>query len=111
MILIKRAQGGGARPVITAYPGAGLVDIAEKDIPVVIEKRTALDVYACAGKDDVPKPTNFVAADVGNDVEALLLFPAAHIILGNVGNHVNMAAGAALAAAYGRFFFQRIALM
>lgn len=66
---------------------------------------------AVAGEDDVAEPLNFGAADVGNDVEALFLFPSAHIILGDVGNHVNMAANAALAAAYGRFCFHRTVLM
>ena len=61
---IKGAEGRRSGHIITADPGTGLIDITEKDISVEVEEGTALYVYASAGQDDVPEPSDLIAVDM-----------------------------------------------
>jgi hypothetical protein len=105
MTVIKGAQGGGSGHIVAAYLGPGFIDITVKYIPVPVKECAALDVYAIAGEDDVSEPPYFISTDMGDDIESMFIFPSMNIIFGNVGNHVNVTAGAALTAVYGGFFF------
>jgi hypothetical protein len=58
-------------------------------------------MYAVAGKDNVAKPSDLLSLYMRDDIEPMLLFPSTNIYIGNVSNHVNMTARAALSARQG----------
>lgn len=61
---------------------------------------------AVTGDNDIAEPSYLGAANMRDNIESPLLFPSSYIVLGNVGNHVDMAAGPALEALVGFFFVQ-----
>jgi hypothetical protein len=110
MVMIKGAQCRGSGNIIAADLRTGFIDITEKDLPIPVKKCAALYMYTGGGKDNVAKPADIVTPYMGNDIESFLFFPSPYIFLGNVGDHVHMAAGAALQAAYGWILFQMLLL-
>lgn len=106
MVMIKRAQCRGSGIIITADLRTGFIDVTVKDLSIPVKECAALYMYADIGKDNVSKPADIVAPHMGNNIESFLFFPSLYIFLGNVGDHIYMAAGAALQAAYGRVLFQ-----
>ncbi len=61
---------------------------------------------AVIGDNDIAEPSYLGAANMRDNIESPLLLPSAHIALGDVGNHIDMAAGPALEALIGGVFIQ-----
>ncbi len=61
---------------------------------------------AVIGDNDIAEPAYLGAANMSDNIESPLLFPSSYIVFGNVGNHVDMAAGPALKALIGFFIVQ-----